>query len=246
VSEPAIEDLEGVRWLTLRRPETLHALTREDLRQLTAAVRSLPDGTEAIVFRAEGERAFSAGVHVDIFRDLDVAGARAFITELGGLLGAVRRAPVPTLCVIRGYCLGGAMELAMACDLRLADRTATFGMPEIAVGIPSVLDAATLQQYVGLSLAKEMLLTGDRYPVEAFAASGFLNVVVDPAELEDAVASMLARVQPHAGPATAAQKRLFGTWQNVGLDQAVEVSIGEFAETFGHAATVERIARYRR
>jgi enoyl-CoA hydratase len=246
VQDPAIEDVAGVRWVTIRRPEKLNALTRQDLRLLTAGVRSLPDGTEALVFRGAGDRAFSAGVHVDTFRDLDVAGARAFITELGELLTAVRRSPVPTLCVIRGYCLGGALELAMACDLRLADRTASFGMPEIAVGIPSVLDAATLQQYVGLSFAREMLLTGAVYPVEAFAPSGFLNAVVDPAKLDGAVQAMLTRVQRHAGPAMAAQKRLFGTWQNVGLDQAVEASIGEFAEAFGHGATAERIARYRR
>jgi enoyl-CoA hydratase len=244
VAAPTTEDRDGVRWITLRRPEKLNAITRDDLRLLTASVGGLPPEIDAIVLRGTGERAFSAGIHVDTFRGLDVAGARAFITELGDLLAAVRRAPVPTICVVQGYCLGGAMELAMACDLRLATTDATFGMPEIAVGIPSVLDAATLQQYVGLSKAKELLLTGDLVSVADLAASGFCNEVVEPAELDAAVERLVGRVARHAGPAMAAQKRLFATWQNVGLDRAVEASIGEFAEVFGHPATAERTNAY--
>lgn len=242
---PTIEDVDGTRWITLERPEKLNAITRDDLRILTDAVRELPAGIGTLVFRGAGTRAFSAGVHVDTFRGLDVAGARAFITDLGALLAEVRRAPAATVCAVRGYCLGGAMELAMACDIRLADTTAVFGMPEIAVGIPSVLDAALLQQYVGLGLAREMLLTGDLYPVDRLAPLSLCNQVVEPAALDDAMRDMVARLQRHAGPALAAQKRLFETWQNVGLDHAIAASIGEFAEVFGHEATAERVAGYR-
>lgn len=242
---PTTQDRGGVRWITLQRPEKLNAITRDDLAELTRAASDLPAGTAAVVFQGAGDRALSAGMHVDTFVGLSVADARAVISELGALLTAVRRAPVPTLCVVRGYCLGGAMELAMACDLRVADTTATFGMPEIAVGIPSVLDAALLSQYVGLSKAKELLLTGDLIAAGELAGFGFLNELVDPHDLADAVERTLARVVRHAGPATTAQKRLFETWQNVGLAASIEASIGEFAEVFGHPATTERTAAYR-
>ncbi|MEX2627715.1 MAG: enoyl-CoA hydratase-related protein [Ilumatobacteraceae bacterium] len=242
---PRTEDRDGVRWITLQRPEKLNAITRDDLAELTGVVRDLPAGTAAVVFQGAGERAFSAGMHVDTFPGLDVAGARAFISELGRFLTLVRTAPVPTICVVRGHCLGGAMELAMACDLRVADTSAVFGMPEIAVGIPSVLDAALLSQYVGLSKAKELLLTGESCPATELAAFGFLNELVEPEALADAVQRTLDRVLPHAGPATAAQKRLFETWHNTGLERSIAASIGEFAEVFGHDATRERIAGYR-
>jgi enoyl-CoA hydratase/carnithine racemase len=242
---PVVTDLDDVRRVRFDRPRQLNAITRDDVRTVTAAVRSLPPQVAAVVFCGTGATAFSAGVHTDVFDGLSTASAREFISELGEMLGAVRRAPVPTLCSVGGYCLGGAMELAMACDLRVASTTALFGMPEIKVGIPSVLDAALLQQHVGLSKAREILLTGDLYTAEEMDRFGFLNVVVPPEELESATSAMVRRVATHSRPATAAQKRLFETWQNCGLQASVEASVGEFAEVFGHPETLDHVRAYR-
>ncbi len=238
-----VRDEGHLRWVSFNRPAVLNALTRDDIRAATAAVRDLSPEVRAVIFTGSG-RAFSSGVHVEVFRSLSPPEARAFISELGELIGAARRAPVPTLCAINGYCLGGAMELAMACDLRVASDTAVFGMPEIRVGIPSVLDAALLQQHVGLSKAKEVLLTGDLYPVAALQPFGFANKVVPPDELLAAVEDLAQRVAAHSRPALAAQKRLFETWQNVGLQASIDASIGEFAEVFCHPVTRERVAAY--
>jgi enoyl-CoA hydratase len=244
VPTPSVEDRDHVRWVRFDRPEKLNALTREDIAVATEAVRRLPGGVRAVVF-AGGQRAFSAGVHVDTFPGLSAAGARAFISELGGLLAAARRAPVPTLAAINGYCLGGAMELAMACDLRVAGSGAVFGMPEIKVGIPSVLDAALMQQHLGLSKAKELILTGDLSPVADLAPYGFLNRLVDPEDVDPVAAELAAKVAGHAPAAVAAQKRLFETWQNVGLQAGIEASIGEFAEVFADEEAQRRISAYR-
>jgi enoyl-CoA hydratase/carnithine racemase len=245
VPEPSIEDNGGIRWLTLNRPDELNALTRDDLRVLRDAVQTVPAGIGALVLSGAGARAFSAGVHIDIFPGLTAHAARAFITELGTVMQAIRSAPVPSVCAIQGYCLGGAMELAMACDLRVAATDAVFGMPEIKVGVPSVLDAALLQQYVGLSKAKEMLLTGDHYPVAELEGTGFLNQTVAPDALRAAARGLAERVGCHARPAIAAQKRLFETWQEVGHRAAVAASVGEFAEVFAQPDTLERVAAYR-
>lgn len=243
---PDVHDLKGVRWVIFNRPEKLNALTPDDIRTATAALESAHSQVNAVVFAGTGERAFSAGVNVDVFRNMSPTGAREFITELGGLTSAARQASVPTLCSITGYCLGGAMELAMACDLRVGSTTAVFGMPEIRVGIPSVLDAALLQQYLGLSKAKEMLLTGDLYPAAELQRFGFLNVMVPPAELRRATEDLAWRVAAQPRPAVAAQKRLFNTWQDVGLRASMDASIGEFAEVFGHPDTLDRVMDYRR
>lgn len=245
VPMPTVRDVDHARWVSFNRPEKLNALTRDDIRVVTRAVNELPGGVRCVVITGAGP-AFSAGVHVDIFRGLSSAEARRFITELGAMIAATRRAPVPTLCAIHGYCLGGAMELAMACDLRVASTDAVFGMPEIKVGIPSVLDAALLPQHLGLAKAKEVLLTGDLYGVAELEPFGFLNKVVAPDDVHEATADLARRVSGHSPVALAAQKRLFETWQNVGLQASIDSSIGEFAEVFAEATTQERIRSYRR
>ncbi|WP_051580341.1 enoyl-CoA hydratase/isomerase family protein [Pseudonocardia acaciae] len=217
--------------ITLARPAKLNALRPEDIEALRAAMR-LEDGVRAVVFAGEGGRAFSAGMHLDTFGSLTRESARSFIAGLRNMLAAVRTAPVPTLCAVDGYCLGVAFELALACDLRVATTRSTFGLPEIKVGIPSVADAALLSQHVGLSLAKEIILTGDLYPVTRFATTGLCNAVVDPTALTATTETLLSKLTPHDPAAMASQKRLFETWQNTALAPGTDVSVHEFATMF--------------
>lgn len=242
---PSVEDHHHTRWIRFNRPESLNALTRDDIAVATQAVQDLPPESRVVVF-AGGRRAFSAGVHVATFQGLSAADARAFITELGGLLTAVRHAPVPTVCAVNGYCLGGAMELALACDLRVAATDSMFGLPEIKVGIPSVLDAALLQQHLGLSKAKEVILTGELYTVADLEAPGFVNRLVSPEAVTKTAEELAASLAEHSPAAMASQKRLFETWQNTGLDASVAASIGEFAEVFADEETQRRVTSYRK
>src|SRR5262245_21354487 len=141
-----------------------------------------------------GERAFSAGMHLDAFHDLTPEAARRLIVAVRDCLAAVRLAPFPTISMINGHCLGAAFEIALACDLRIAASHATVGLPEIQVGIPSVVDAALLQQHIGLSKAKEMILTGDLFPVAELEPLGLFNAVVSADDLRAATQRMLDRV----------------------------------------------------
>lgn len=230
--------------VTLNRPAKLNALRPADIRAVRAAME-LPHGVRAVVFTGAGDRAFTAGMHVDSFGDMTPDSARAFMAELRDTLAAVRTAPVPTICAVDGYCLGVGFELALACDLRLVTTRSAFGLPEIKVGIPSVVDAALLPSYIGLSLAKEMILTGDIYPVERFAAFGLCNAVVPPEQLDAAVADWLGKVAGHTPTVTAAQKRLFEVWQNTGLATGTAISVGEFASVFAAEETTEQLRAYR-
>jgi enoyl-CoA hydratase/carnithine racemase len=238
------EDVRGVRWILFDRPEALNALRRADIVEARALVEEASRSLDAVAFRGVGEVSFSAGLHVEEFVDLTPELARRLIGNLEAMLEVVRRVPIPTLCAVNGYCLGGAMELAMVCDVRVASENAVFGMPEIKVGIPSVLDAALLQQHVGLSKAKEMLLTGDLYGTAEMDRHGFLNKVVEPHRLDEEAALMLDRLTRHSGTALAAQKRLFETWQNASLEGAIGASVDEFARAFESEETLTTIAEY--
>ncbi|MQA87079.1 MAG: enoyl-CoA hydratase [Streptosporangiales bacterium] len=240
-----VTDAEEVRWIRFDRPEKLNALTLDDIRQGLDLVAHAPRHTRAIVFRGAGDRSFSSGVDVEQFRGLTPEGAREFISELKRFLDAVRTAPYITVCAVNGYCLGAAMELAMATDLRIAAETASFGMPEIAVGIPSVLDSALLQQHIGLTRAKEVLLTGWRYPAAELDRWGFLNAVAPGDELDATVRRFLDGTARHSTAAVAAQKRLFETWQNEPLGTSLEVSVDEFAGVFAEPETAEAVESYR-
>jgi enoyl-CoA hydratase/carnithine racemase len=239
-----VQQQDGVLHVTFDRPEKLNALRREDLDALPGHLAGAT-GLRAVVFRGAGDRAFSAGV--DIHEFLAMTGpedARDFISALRAMLASVRREPVTTICAIDGHCIGGAMELALACDIRLVTTRSRFGLPEIKLGIPSVIDAALLQQYVGLGLAKEMILTGDLYPATDPRLAGLCNRLVEPDELGPAVEDILGKVTGHTPTVLAAQKRLFETWQNTALDTGIEVSIGEFAGVFAAPDTKDALARY--
>lgn len=241
---PLIRDKDGIRWITLDRPEVLNALTLDDLRVIRNAVAELDD-VRALVFAGSGERAFSAGMHVDTFTDAAPADGPAIIEQVGCCIGAVRLAPVPTVAMIDGYCLGAAFELALACDVRVATPSARFGLPEVKLGIPSVVDAALLLHHVGLSKAKELILTGNLYAAEELPP-GLVNRTAPREHLRETTEELLRALTAPTREVVAAQKSLFETWLNVGLADGIERSKDVFGDVFALPATRDAIARYRR
>ena len=239
------DDEQGVRWITFSRPEKLNALLPADLEAITRAITNREPAPRAVVLTGAGQRAFSAGMHLDAFQDLTPDTARALIETVRDCVGSVRTAPFPTVSMLNGHGLGVAFEIALASDLRVAASHATVGLPEIKVGIPSVVDAALLQQHVGLSKAKEMILTGDLYPVTDLAPLGLLNGIVPAAELEPATRSLLARVTPWTPTVVAAQKRLFEIWQNSTLTDGIAASVDVFAQVFASPETLAEVAARR-
>jgi enoyl-CoA hydratase len=138
------------------------------------------------------------------------------------------------------------LGIALVSDIRISTEHATFGLPEILVGIPSVLDTALLQQHVGLSKAKEMILTGERYPASEMASYGLLNAVVPDDELIRTTEIMTARFANHSKTAVSAQKRIFEAWQNTAHTAGVEVTIEVFASVFAERETAEQMALHSR
>src|SRR5699024_2311192 len=140
--------------------------------------------------------------------------------------------PQITMTARTGYCMRGAMEMCMAADIRIATENASFSMPEIELGIPSVLDYVLFQQHIGLSLAKEKLLIVNVVDVDRINQFGFLNKVVDANKLEAEVNKFLSNVEEHNRFSINQQKELLETWQNSTLEVAINDSVKQFALAF--------------
>lgn len=142
---PLVRDTDdGVRWITFNRPEILNALTLQDLAVVRDALLGFPRAIRGVVLTGAGDRAFSAGMHVDTFAELSPVSARQVIQQVGDCVAAIRMASIPTVAMVNGYCLGVALEMALACDVRVAHAEVRFGLPEVRLGIPSVVEAALL------------------------------------------------------------------------------------------------------
>jgi enoyl-CoA hydratase len=218
--------------VTLERPP-LNVLTPALIEALGRAFRELgaDPGLRAVVLAGSG-RAFSAGVDVGAMRDLDVAGARALIGGLRATIRALEEVPVPTIARLHGHVLGGALELVLACDLRIAAVSCRLGMPEITVGIPSVIQAALLPGLIGWGRTAELLLGGQ--PLDAREAErwGLVNRAVEEPALDGEVDAWVERLCALPPDAVRLQKALLARWRRVDLDTAVALSTDVFARAY--------------
>lgn len=229
----AVDDA-GIGTLCLREAGALNIIGSAAIGELTRALRTL--GTEArlrvLVLRGSGERAFIGGADIGEMATLAPASAQTFIRALAGLCEAVRALPVPVIARLAGWCLGGGLEVAAACDLRLADATARFGMPEVKVGIPSVIHAALLPRLVGQARADWLLLTGETIDAAQAQAWGLVHEACPAGALDALVGERAAALAALPPRALQRQKRLLQHWQAVPLAQAVQDSVADFAAAF--------------
>lgn len=245
-----VERHHDVAWCVLARPP-LNLLEPGIIAGLHAAFRSLAaDATlRAAVVTGGPSRAFSAGMDVHVLRDLDAGSARTLITALHDAVDAVHRAPFPVIAEIGGACLGAGFELALVCDLRIAAADATFGLPEVRVGVPSVIHAALLPALVGAGRAAELLFLGETIDAARALDWGVVSRVVEPARLRAAVDAVLARLAACGPTALRLQKSLVARWRESDQPSAVRAGIDAFAAAYatgepreGAAAFLERRA----
>lgn len=227
------------------RPAKRNALTltmiegvRDELGQAAAdasvrgvVVAGVPPSTSAGVDLAE----FAAGTPESI---------RLLIGALGDACAAARRCPKPVAMAIQGHCFGGALELACACDFRVAAPGAELGMPEVLLGIPSVIDAALIERHIGAGRARELILTGETIGAERALAWGLVNRVEPAGRLLDVCRDLIGLVTRHDPSAIERQKRLFRDWENLPLDVAIERSKEALVASFA-GGVPQRLARER-
>jgi enoyl-CoA hydratase/carnithine racemase len=235
-----------IAWVRMDNQRRLNAGSMPLVADLKAAFENLArDGQlRAAVLTGAGEKAFMAGADLNELATLQPDSARHFITQLHLAARAFRALTVPVIGRLRGFCLGAGLELAAACDFRVADDSFVMGMPEVKVGRPSVIEAALLPQLIGWGKTRELLLTGTNYGAEEALAMHFVEKLVPAAELDAWVETWLDRIL-EAGPLVVrAQKALIGKWEELGLDAAIEAGIDPFGDAYETDEPKRMLASY--
>jgi enoyl-CoA hydratase len=220
--------------ITIDGPKHLNVLGKASSEALRDAVRavSADEGVRAIVVRGGGDKAWIGGADIYEMTDLDAESGRAFITALHEAIEAIRDAPVPVIAAVNGYCLGGGLEVAAGCDIRIASESAMFGMPEVRVGLPSVIEAALLPRLIGWGRTSWLLYSGSMIDARRAYEWGFVEEVVPADGLDAAVEEFLTAIADSGPIAMRTQKSLMRRWEDAPLDDAIQVGIDAFAGTF--------------
>ena len=231
-----IETTHGARiaTVTVDQPQKLNCLNTPRVVALRQAFEDLAHDEElrAVVLTGAGDRSFIGGADLDELGGLCADSARLYITRLHMACKAIRQCPVPVIARVNGYCLGGGLEVAASADMRVASDTAIFGMPEVHMGLPSVIEAALLPGLIGWGKTREILLTGETFGAAAAHAMGFVQKVVAPAALDDAVAHWLGLITRAAPTAIRSQKALMNRWERVSVDEAVYAGIDALSDAY--------------
>ena len=224
----------------------LNVVDRESTEALAAAIGQVCGHRDlrVIVLRGAGERAFIGGADIRAMVGLTPETARAFITSLHAVCTAIRRAPVPVVARLSGYCLGAGLEIAASCDLRVADATAKFGMPEVQVGLPSVIEAALLPRLVGWGRAARLVYTGEIIGAKLAYEWGLVETLVPEGELDDALAHTADMICAAGPAAIRLQKAMLRDWEELPLRDAVERGVDRFAESLGSSEPRERMQAF--
>ncbi len=227
--------------------QRLNVLAPPGLLDLTEAFLALAreDDLRCIIFSGAGDKAFIGGADINHMAGMKHPNdGRRFITMIHKLCQAIRDCPVPVICKMQGYTLGAGLEVAAACDMRIAADNAHFGMPEVKVGVPSVVEAALLPRLIGWGRTSWLLLTAQNIDAETADRWGMVEQVVPSAELSDAVARCVDHIVEGTPKAVRAQKQLMRRWERLSLDEAVQAGIDSFAQSVGEAEHIERMTAF--
>jgi enoyl-CoA hydratase len=236
----------AVEILTLNRPDKRNALNAALREAIIAALEAIAADAEvrAIVLTGAGHKAFVAGADVTEFAGRDVAAQAATMRgrRVYDVVAAVER---PVIAAVNGACLGGGLELALACDIRIASEAARFGQPEVNLGlIPGGGATQRLPRIVGTGAALRLILTGE--PVDAAEALrlGLVEEVTAPAECLPRAIAVAERIARNSPVAVAAAKRATRAALGLPLSAGLDLERAAFLSCFGAADRTEGIAAF--
>src|SRR3954451_18610230 len=230
-----VESEGGVTRIFLNRPEKVNALDSGLLQQLLAAflnILEFPD-TRVVVLGGRG-KAFCGGADVRELSALNASNAGAFVQRIHDVCAALRKLPMPVVARLHGAVIGAGLELAAACDLRVAATGTRFAMPEVRLGIPSVVEAALLPRLMGSGRAAWLVLTGEPIDAERAREWGLVESVAD--DVDRALSQVVDSLLAGDPAALRTQKALLQMWEEQPLAASVAASI----ERFGQAYTIPR------
>jgi enoyl-CoA hydratase/carnithine racemase len=221
-----------VAFVTVSNPSRLNSMNSTLMDEFAFKLSELATNVDlrALVLTGAGAKAFIGGADIREMSALaDAEDGRRFITRLHKCCEAIRAIPVPTIARINGLALGAGLEIAAACDVRIAVESAVFGMPEVRLGIPSVIEAALLPMLVGWGRARQIVLLGENFSAQDALSWGLVERLVSGGELDKAVEQWLGQLLSCSPGAVRLQKQLIRSWEDMPLRAAIEAGIDSFA-----------------
>src|SRR5919205_1115978 len=229
-----VERRERVAIITINRPEKRNALNIQTRAEGAAALDELreDDSIGVVVFTGAGDKAFIAGADIAEFAGRTALTQRAVMLSRS-LFTAIDTFPKPVIAMINGYCLGGGCELALACDIRIASETASFGQPEINLGIiPGGGGTQRLTRLVGEGKAMEMILTGEIIDARTAHGIGLVNHVVPAEQLQTKTMEIAQRIAEKSPIALQLAKEAVKLASRSNLDEGLRREVDLFALCF--------------
>jgi enoyl-CoA hydratase len=227
-------DTRGVVRLTICQAGPLNILGSEAIQAVREGLEALaPDQQiRALILAGQSPKSMIGGADIKEMARLDQKSAENFIKGLRDLCEAVRTFPAPVIARMPGWCLGGGLEVAAACDFRVAADNAKFGMPEVRVGIPSVIHAALLPRLIGFARARWLVMTAENIDAATALSWGLVDVVASESSLDAAVEKLVEALLKCGPEALRAQKNLLRQWEELPLSEAINSSVGVFGRSF--------------
>lgn len=224
-----------VAYVTIDNARHLNAMNSALMSEFvdTMARLATDERLRAVVLSGAGPKAFIVGADLNEMAGIkSAAQAKAFIALLHRCCDAIRSLPVPVIAHIHGYAFGAGVEIAAACDVRIAADAALFGMPEVKLGIPSVIEAALLPMLVGWGRAREIMLLGETFTAGEALAWGLVERVVPASALNEAVEAWIGSLLTSMPRAVRLQKLLMRQWEEQPLAAAVQAGVEAFAAAY--------------
>lgn len=190
------------------------------------------DGLRAVILTGAGDKAFIGGADLNELGACCSDSVRLFITRLHQACLAIRTCPVPVIGRVNGFCLGAGLEVAASCDMRVSSDNAIYGMPEVHMGLPSVIEAALLPGLIGWGKTREILITGETFGAEPALTMGFVQKVVPAVQLDAAVDHWLGLIGRATPKAVRNQKALMNRWERVSVEEGVYAGIDAISEAY--------------
>ena len=237
---------DGIEFVEISGRGPLNIMGSATFTQLSTRLDELEANpkTRAIIISGAGDGAFSAGMDLLEMKDLTPTSAESLIRLLHQVARKLLTMAVPAIAAIRGPCLGGALELALACDIRVAGEDALLGLPEVRVGIPSVIEASLLPKTIGLGRARHLLLTGNAVKAQEAFEIGLVDRVVPPSGVTKAATEVAEGLLGISRDVLTSQKDIVAKWLEVSEEESTEFSIQAFIQRFKTSQPKEAMEAY--
>ncbi len=236
---------EGIGILTISSPATLNALNTTILGELNTFIDELDTNTTRVLIITGEGKAFVAGADIAQMSNLNAEEGYQFGKFGATVFKKIEDLPIPVIAAVNGFALGGGCELAMACDIRIASQKASFGQPEVNLGIiPGFSGTYRLSKLVGQGIAKELIYTGNRIMADEALSIGLVNKVVAPEELLDATLTMAESILTSAPIAVRLAKKCINENYDLNACDAIELENKYFSECFATADQKEGMAAF--